>query len=324
MKVLVTGGTGFVGMSLIERLVSGVSFEVWATLRRKSQLLPPRVESVVVGEIDGQTQWVSALKDVQTVVHLAARAHIVAEHAQDPLSEFRRINVAGTVNLARQAAAAGVRRFIFLSSIKVNGEFTAPNKPFLPGDAPSPIDFYGISKYEAETELRRLADIGMEIVIIRPPLVYGPHVKGNFLRLLSLVYRGVPLPFANVNNRRSLVGIHNVTALIERCITHPAAGGRTFLVSDGTDVSMGDLVRCLAWAMGKRPRLFPVPLSLTRCVLRRLGKENLCQRIFGSLQVNAEMTRDILEWVPPMTTSAGLEEVGRWYLESRTRHSCNW
>lgn len=317
MQVLVTGATGFVGAALIDRLRGSGYFQIRAALRRNGNPMAPGVETVCVGDIGADTLWGPVLTDVHTVVHLAARVHVMTADASDPLAEFRRTNVAGTLNLARQAAAGGVRRFIFLSSIKVNGESTPPGRRFTAADVPAPVDPYGISKLEAEVGLRRLAGTKMEIVIIRPPLVYGPHVKGNFLRLLSWIERGMPLPFANVDNRRSLVSVHNLAALIEQCITHPAAGGQTFLISDGADISTGDLVRRLAVVMGKRPRLFPVPLSLTRSALRRFGKEDLCQRVFGSLQVNGQTTNDFLGWTPPVTMAAGLEEVGRWYLRTK-------
>lgn len=322
MRVLVTGATGFVGTALVDRLHGSEYFHVRVALRRGESAMPPDVETISVGDLGANTEWGSALAGVHTVVHLAARVHIMSDNVHDPLVEFRRTNVAGTLNLATQAAANGVRRFIFLSSIKVHGECTSLGKPFTVVDAPAPMDPYGISKYEAEIGLRRLVGTDMEIVVIRPPLVYGPRVKGNFLRLLSWIYRGVPLPFANVDNRRSFVGIHNLTALIERCITHPAASGQTFLVADDSDISTGDLVRRLAAVMGKRPCLFAVPLSLTRSVLKRVGRQELSQRVFGSLQVDAKMTRDILEWEPPFTMTAGLEEVGRWYLQSKVHSDC--
>jgi len=241
------------------------------------------------------------------------------DSAADPLAEFRRVNVAGTLNLARQATAAGVRRFVFISSIKVNGGSTSL-KSYTPDDVPDPVDLYGISKLEAELRLHEIAaDTGMEVVIIRPPLVYGPHVKGNFLRRLRWVERGIPMPFANVDNRRSLVNVRNLVDLIVRCVEHPAAAGETFLVSDGADLSTRDLVTHMAAAIGRKPRLFPVPLSLTHSMLKVTGREDLWQRLFGSLQVSCDKARQLLGWDPPVDVLDGLEEVGCWYVENKNR-----
>lgn len=318
MKLLVTGASGFVGSALLFRLSRDGEHQVRAAVRREVGNIPEGVTPVQVGELYSEIGWRSPVSGVDGVVHLAARVHVMRDSAADPLAEFRRVNVAGTLNLARQAAAAGVRRFVFISSIKVNGEGTSLGKSYAADDVPGPVDPYGISKLEAELGLREVAaDTGMEVVIIRPPLVYGPQVKGNFLRLLQCVERGIPLPFVNVDNRRSLVNVRNLVDLIVRCIEHPVAAGETFLVSDGEDVSTGDLVRHVAAAMGRKPRLFPVPLSLTRSMLKVMGREDLWQRLFGSLQVSCDKARDLLGWRPPVSVAEGLEEIGRWYLESR-------
>ncbi|SRR5581483_1912429 len=316
----VTGATGFVGRALCEELLAR-RYLVRAGVRRidDAARLPRHCEVERIESVDGDTQWRSVLRGVTTVVHLAARVHVMQDRAPDPLAAFRKVNVEGTVNLAKQAVAAGVRRFIFISSIKVNGESTLLDHPFTADDPLCPRDPYGISKHEAEKGLRQWAAKNhAEVVIIRPPLVYGPRVKGNFLRLLQWVDRGVPLPFANVNNRRSLVNVRNLVDLIVRCIEHPAAAGETFLVSDGEDVSTADLVKHLAAAMGRRPRLFPVPLSASHVALNVMGKDDLWQRLFGSLQVNCEKTKKLLGWTAPVALSAGLEEVAGWYLRSKS------
>jgi len=254
-------------------------------------------DGVVVGDLGPDTDWSSALEGVDAVVHLAARVHVMDEEAEDPLAEFRRVNVAGTDNLARQAAEAGVKRLVFLSSIKVNGEVTQPGNPFTVEDAPAPQDPYAVSKFEAEEALRRVEkETGLEVVIIRPPLVYGPEVKGNFLRLIQLVQKGYPLPLGRVNNKRSLVALDNLVDLILTCLDHPGAAGQTFLVSDGEDLSTPELVRKIARAMGKKPRLVPVPLVMLRLAGRITGKSAEVERLVGSLQVDIGHTCETLGW----------------------------
>lgn len=318
MRVLVTGPTGFVGGALLQGLTAAGGFDVRAAVRRTSGFLPGSVRRIAVGEVAADTVWEPALTGADVVVHLAARVHVMHERAADPLAEFRGVNVAGTLNLARQAAAAGLRRFIFVSSIKVNGEGTARDKPFGAEDKPAPIDAYGISKYEAELGLRAIAAAtGIEVVVIRPPLLYGPNVKGNFLRLLHWIHRGVPLPFANADNRRSLLNVENLVDFVVRCIEHPAVAGETLLVSDDEDFSTGDLVRHLAAGMGRKPRLFPLPLSLNHAVFKVMGRNDLWQRTFGSLQINSDKAKNVLGWRPPVGAVEGLEGVGRWYVEKQ-------
>lgn len=261
-----------------------------------------------VGPVDGTTYWGRALDGCSSVVHLAARVHVMLERADDPLAEFRRVNVDGTLNLGAQAAAAGVRRFVYVSSVKVNGESTAADRAFSAADTPAPQDPYGISKMEAEQGLRRIAaETGMEVVIVRPPLVYGPGVKANFAALMRAVQRGVPLPLASVSrNRRSFVALDNLLDLLITCIDHPTAANQTFLVSDGEDLSTADLLYRLGQAMGEPVRLFHVPPSLLQFGANLLGRGDAAQRLLGNLQVDIGHTRNTLHWSPPVSVDEGL------------------
>lgn len=260
-----------------------------------------------VGDIGPATDWTTVLNGVDCVVHLAARAHVMDDSAPEPLAAYREVNVAGTRRLAEQAAAAGVRRLVMVSSIKVNGERTAPGAPFLFSDPPAPEDAYGLSKWEAEQALWLVAaETGLEVVVVRPPLVYGPGARGNFQRLLRWVARGLPLPLGAVENRRSLVALDNLVDLLRVCIDHPAATGQTFLVSDGEDLSTPELIRRLAAAMGRKPRLLPVPPALLRLGGWLLGRSGEVARLLGSLQVDIAHTREILGWTPPISVQEGL------------------
>jgi len=302
----VTGATGFVGSSLC-RVADGKGLRVRRALRQDDGQ-----GGVVVGDLGPDTDWSPALEGVDAVVHLAARVHVMDEEAEDPLAEFRLVNAAGTENLARQAAEAGVQRLVFLSTIKVNGESTPPGQSFTPDDPPNPQDPYAVSKYEAEQALRQVEkETGLEVVIIRPPLVYGPGVKGNFLRLIQLVQKGYPLPLGLVQNKRSLVAIDNLVDLIITCVKHPAAAGQTFLISDGEDLSTPELVRKIARAMGKKPRLVPVPLVMLRLAGRITGKSAEVERLLGSLQVDISGTREMLGWTPRISADEAIEEIGR-------------
>ncbi len=251
------------------------------------------------------------LSRVDAIVHLAARVHVMNDTASDPLTEFRRVNVDGTLNLARQAAAAGVRRFVFVSSVKVNGEETLPGKPFSAADAPAPVDPYGISKFEAERGLLQLAsETGLEVVIVRPPLVYGPGVKANFEKMVRWLAKGMPLPLGGVHaNRRSLIGLDNLVDLLTVCLRHPAAAGHVFMASDGEDLSTTDLLRRLGKAMHRPARLVPVPPALLELGGRLLGREDVVRRLTGSLQVDIGKTRQVLGWEPPVAVDEGLQRV---------------
>ena len=302
MTMLVTGATGFVGTALIARLLKDGCRDVRIAVRRGTTAAPPGVDPVVIADISADTDWRHGLENVDTVVHLAGRVHVMKETALNPLEEFRRVNVEGTRHLATQAAAAGVRRLIFVSSIKVNGE----SGTFTERDMPAPADAYGLSKHEAEIALRATAAAtGMEVVIIRPPLVYGPGVRANFAALVRAVVRGVPLPLGAVHNRRSLVAVDNLVDFILTCASHPAAANNTFLVSDGEDLSTTDLVRRIAQAAGRRPRLVPVPTSVLFATAVALGRRELAIRLLGSLQVDIAKARQ-LGWVPPVSVDEAL------------------
>jgi nucleoside-diphosphate-sugar epimerase len=308
MRVLVTGGAGFVGGHVIGGLAALDGIDVRAAMRSRSTALGEAFDTVVGNELAPDSDWTSALSGVDVVVHLAARVHVMRERSADPLSEFRRVNVEGTRALARQAAKAGCRRFIFLSSIKVNGEETAVGRPFTEADAPRPRDPYGISKLEAETALFEVgASTGMEIVVIRPPLIYGRGVKANFAALVRAISRGTPLPFGAITrNRRSLVAVENLVDLIRVCLTHPHARGETFLVADGEDLSTAELVRRIAAALGVPSRLLPIPVTALRWAAAAVGKEAAVRRLVGSLQVDASKARSRLQWTPPLSVDEGL------------------
>jgi len=302
-KIMLTGANGFVGSALKAELASDSGIHLVTAVRRGRK----SPDCVAVGNIDGGTDFSESLAGVDTVIHAAARAHIMRDEVDDPLAEYRKVNVQGTLNLARQAVAAGARRFVFLSSIKVNGETTAREIPFQAADVPLPEDAYGISKLEAEQGLMRLAaETGMEVVIIRPPLVYGPGVKGNFASMIKLVDKGIPLPFGAVDNKRSLVGVDNLVDLIIRCIDHPAAANQVFLAGDGADLSTTELLRGVGRAMGKPARLIPVPAGMLQLGATLLGKKAMAQRLLGSLQVDISKTCELLDWKPPYTVEEGL------------------
>jgi len=307
MKALVTGANGFVGLAVLQRLNAMSGVQAVGGVRRAAEFLDTVATVMEVGDLTAQTNWSLALAGMDVVVHAAARVHVMHDTEADPLTAFRAVNVAGTLNLARQAAAAGVKRFVFVSSVKVNGESTQTGRAFTETDAPNPQDAYGQSKHEAEQGLRQLAaDTGMEVVIIRPPLVYGPGVKANFAALMRAVQRGWPLPLGAVHNQRSLVALDNLVDFIVTCITHPQAANQTFLVSDGQDLSTTELVRGMARAAGVPARLLPVPVWALQAGARLLGKGDAVQRLCGNLQVDISKARSLLGWVPPISVDEGL------------------
>jgi nucleoside-diphosphate-sugar epimerase len=318
MRFLVTGANGFVGKHLCAELLRQGQ-PVRAAVRSAS---PPvdGIEVAVVGAIDGETNWANALHDVDVVIHLAARVHVMKDTAADPLAEFLKVNTQGTANLARQAAAAGVKRLVYVSSIKVNGERTAETQPFAESDKPDPQDAYAISKWQAEQVLQRVAqEAGIEVVIVRPPLVYGPGVRGNFIRLLAAVDKGIPLPLASVRNKRSLVYLGNLADALILCASHPAAAGKTYLVRDGEDISIPDLVRQMAAGLGRPARLLPLPVKLLRGLGKLSGKPESIERMVGSLRVNDDLIRKELGWKPQFTLQQGLQATALWYSKAQHR-----
>ncbi|WBU40022.1 UDP-glucose 4-epimerase family protein [Marinobacter alkaliphilus] len=305
MKILLTGSTGFVGKHISTCLGQREIYDLSCAVRKPGSCAFGR--EIVTGDLNAATDLNSALEGVNVVIHAAARAHIMNDGAVDPLSEYRRVNVDGTLNLARQAAGAGVQRFIFVSSVKVNGELSSEQAPFYPNDTPAPEDAYGISKWEAEQGLKAIAkETGMEVVIVRPPLVYGPGVKGNFASMVKLVRKGVPLPLGSIRNKRSLVAVDNLVDFIVTCIDHPAAANQVFMVSDGEDISTSELLRELGKAMGKPARLVPVPAGLLRLGATVLGKRAVAHRVLGSLQVDISDAKALLGWKPPVSLKEGL------------------
>lgn len=308
LRVLVTGANGFVGQAVCADLpVRG--HHVLGVVRRNPDTRQPSATQLhVMGDIDESTDWTAILSGVDSVVHLAARVHLMRETAADPLAEFRRINVALTLNLARQAAAAGVKRFVFVSSVKVNGESTPVGQPFEADDMPLPLDAYGVSKWEAEQALMQLAEqTDMELVIIRPVLVYGPGVKANFHAMMRWVVMGVPLPLRSLVNQRSLVALDNLVDLIATCLRHPAAANQVFLVSDGEDLTVTALLERTAAAFGRSARLLPVPMFVLRLSGRALGKEAVVRRLCETLQVDITKTRRLLGWRPPVSVDGALK-----------------
>ena len=308
MTILLTGASGFVGKAILKSAQQR-SLKIRPVYRSiDSAKSKPYAE--VVSELDGSANWSHALKGVDVVIHAAARAHIMREEALDPLAEYRRVNVEGTLNLARQAAAAGVLRFVFISSIKVNGEATAQGRPFTAYDALAPEDAYGLSKAEAEMQLKQVSqETGMEVTIIRPPLIYGPGVKGNFSRLISWVRKGLPLPLGGVtHNRRSFVGLDNLVDLILVCIDHPQAANQTFLVSDGEDLSTTELLKKIGNALGRSTRLLWVPAGAISFMAGLMGKKGISMRLLGSLQVDIHKTRELLDWKPSVGMDEGLRK----------------
>ena len=310
--ILITGSSGFIGRAVCQQLQTrGLSFVT--AVRGQGHSVSEHC--LAVGEFDGCTIWSQALSGVDAVVHLAARVHIMNDQCADPLSEYRRVNVEGTRNLAMQAASAGVKRFIFLSSIKVNGESTQPGHKYLADDLPKPSDAYAISKHEAEQALFGIArETGMEVVIVRSPLVYGPGVKANFEKLMNAVLEGWPLPLDSVcHNRRSLVCVDNLVDFIFTCLNHPAAANQIFLVSDDEDLSTADLFHRMCASVDVPDRSWQAPVWLLRASAILLGKSGAYQRLCGSLQVDIDKSKQLLGWTPPVSVDEGLRRAFKGY-----------
>jgi nucleoside-diphosphate-sugar epimerase len=313
LRILVTGANGFIGMHVCRLLVESGYF-VRAAVRKKERASGLSISQIAeVGEVDAHTKWEGALEGITTVIHLAARAHVLREHSRDPVMEFRNINVAGTESLARACVGVGIKRIVFMSSVGVNGERT-DIKPFTEDDAPSPKTPYAISKWEAEKVLIEITrNNGLEYTIIRSPLVYGPRVPGNFFRLLNVIDKKIPLPFAKIDSMRSFIGLGNLVDVIKLCISHPNAANQSFLVSDGEDISTTELIVRLSEGLDKRPRLFHLPYKYVRGCLKLVGKADMADKLYSSLQVNTEKMRTVLGWQPSCTLNNGLQEMALWY-----------
>lgn len=312
MRFLVVGASGFVGKALCSELIRQGRI-CRAAVRNKNSKIECS-EIAQVGSINNETRWNEALRGVDVIVHLAARVHIMHDKAADPLEEFRNINVRATEHLARSAAASGVKRLVYVSSIKVNGEATFDGNKFSEADAPLPQDPYGISKWEAEQALHRIAqETRLEVVIVRPTLVYGAGVKGNFMQMLKVLAMGVPLPLASVRNLRSLIYVGNLAGALIICATHPAAAGQTYLVSDGEDISTSDLLSQLGVGIGHPARLLSCPAGMLKLVAKMVGKSQQVERLLGSLRIDSGKIRHELNWTPPYTLQQGLRETAEWY-----------
>ncbi len=314
MKVLVTGANGFIGKALCKKLLQqGWSVKGAVRSSKAAENLIPETEPAIVGEIGPDTDWAKALHGIDVAVHLAARVHVLAEAGTGYLKRYRTVNTAGTEKLARSAAGLKIKRLVYLSTIKVNGE-SSRNRPFAAEDEARPEDPYAFSKWEAEQCLKRVSkETGLEHIVVRPPLVYGPGVKANFLRLIEWVDRGIPLPFASLRNSRSLVGLSNLTDLLSVCLAHPDAAGRVFFVSDGNDVSTPELIGLIASSLGKRPRLFSCPQILLRSAAALTRKKGEYERLTGSLRIDISAAKNVLGWEPRVSLSDGIDETVRWY-----------
>jgi UDP-glucose 4-epimerase len=311
MNILVTGASGFIGRALCRKLIHTKKIQlVFVTSRslHPEGYFPYPIKLVPISSLKDLNERHDILSQIDCIVHLAARVHQMQDSSINPLAEFRSVNTEATCNLALAAAKHNVRRFIYLSSIKVNGEQTNPGKPFTPEDIPDPRDPYGLSKAEAEIQLKQIsARTGLEVIIIRPPLVYGPGVKANFLSMMKWVNQGIPLPLGAISNRRSLVALPNLVDLIITCLSHPDAANQTFLVSDNEDLSTTELLKRMAKALGKTPRLLPIPASWLVFTASILGKESIARRLCSSLQVDIHKTQTLLNWKPPVTVDYALK-----------------
>ena len=317
---LITGANGFLGKALVEYL-NKHNVRVRGSIRELNENDDLIDDVFVSGIINDKTIWTDALENVDFIIHTAARVQNLSEHNSDLISEFRDVNTYGTINLAKQAALSGVKRFVFISSIKVNGESTSIDKPFTAADNANPHDSYGISKSEAESLLLELGrKSGMEIVIIRPPLIYGPDVKANFAALIDLVSKGLPLPFACfTTNLRSMVSLENLVSLIITCLEHPNAAGQIFLVSDGHDLSTADIVSKLSKSCGKYNIMIPVPICFLSMVAKIVGKHEFIARLAGSLHVDITKTKTLLNWTPPQSVDDGFKKTAHAFLLSKNK-----
>lgn len=307
-NILLTGATGFVGNRLLAKL-QDKGHLCRAAVRRPSSSVDVQTDSVVVGEVDANTDWSKAVKDIEVIVHLAARVHVMHDQADNPLVEFRKINLDGTRSLAEAAVKAGVKRFVYISTIKVNGEATK-DSPFTSQDAPSPSDPYAIAKWEAEKALQEISqESGLEVVVIRPPLVYGPGVKANFLNLIKLVRKRVPLPLAGIKNKRTLVALDNLVDLIMNCCEHPDAAGHIFLAGDDESVSTAELIAKIAGAFGQRSPAFSLSPILMAWATRLLGKQAVWHRLSESLQVDTSEAKKVMGWQPVTSMDEELKRI---------------
>ena len=305
-NLLITGANGFVGRALISKLALETNHFVRASVRKKIIQFPSQIEVLENMDASSNTNWTDALRDIDVVVHLFARVHVMDDKVADPLLEFRNINVNATIALANAAAKQGIKRFVFLSSVKVNGESTF-HKPFSESDLPHPQDAYAISKWEAEEALRKISkDTGMEVVIIRSPLVYCPNVKANFLKMMQYIKRGMPLPLGAIQNKRSLIGVDNLVDFIATIISHPNAANQTFLISDDEDISTTDLLRRIGKYIGRPARLIPLHPKILSFLFNILGRQDFGDRLLGSLEVDITKAKKLLAWSPPKTLDEGL------------------
>ena len=314
MNILVTGANGFVGQSLVNNLLNNTEYKVVASVRK----IPSRklsCEYRIINNLEDKPTSTNVFEDIDLVIHTAARVHVMDDKSVDPLTEFRKVNVEGTLNLARQAIKAGVRRFIFISSIKVNGEGTELGKPYTEDSKPNPIDPYGISKYEAEQGLLALAETtSLEVVIIRPTLVYGKNVKGNFHSLMKWTYKGVPLPIGGIkHNLRSLVSVDNLVDFIVTCIEHKDAKNEVFLISDDDDISTADLLKEISKGLDVKSKAVNIPPKLINTAASALGKSVVAQRLSGSLQVDISKAKNLLGWHPKYSTSESIQKTAKSY-----------
>ncbi|WP_248764542.1 UDP-glucose 4-epimerase family protein [Pseudomonas protegens] len=316
-RILLTGASGFVGGAVHECLSKNSPHKLTVVVRKPIPALAATTSVTQVEQIDGLTDWSSILLDCNVVVHAADCVHVMHESSLDPFEAFRKVNVEGTLNLARQAAQRGVGRFVFISSIKVNGEGTSLNVPYTADDEPVPTDPYSISKMEAEKGLTLIASqTGMEVVIIRPVLVYGPSIKANFLNMMRGLCRGGALPFGVIDSRRSLGALDNLVDLIVTCVEHPLAANQVFSVSDGEDLSTTEMLKGMGGALGKPARLLAMPSGILSFSATLLGKKSISQRLCGSLQVDISKNRELLRWSPPLGVDKTLDATAKYFIDS--------